>query len=918
MPARTPSPSHGTTRVSGTTITYTTRTAGFAGTDTFNYTVTDGRGGSATATVTVTVIQTTCDATSPAIMGVTGTNTTQLIDDCNTLLKLKGTLLGTEAGARALNWAVETSMEDWAGITIGDSAGQQRVTVLNLTGDPQNNELLTGSLPAELGQLAALRILRLTDNHLTGPIPAQLGQLAELVELSLDGNALTGRIPAQLDRLAKLTELWLGSNALTGSIPAQLGSLAKLYLLDIQDNHLTGSIPAQLGSLSDLTHLWLHDNPELGGTLQPLTGLTNLEEVRLNHTSLGGSLPDLSDLTYLNILNVSHTKLTGVMPATWSALTVLNELDLSATALSGAIPAELGDLAGLTRLSLHDTHWEGEWPAAVPPALWARADVNPSGNSTLTLRTNRRPQAALRMRHTLEPGVPFTYTVPAFTDRDGDTLAYGATLEDGNALPSWLTFDAASRTLSGTPPAASDIPIQVTLRATDAAGGSLSLCDSDIDLNAATSGMPPSKPALCGTVTLTLGPSGGGGGGGGGGSPQSRADEHGNTAGQATPVGLDEAAPWASSTPGQINPADDEDYFRLTLPHAGVLVVETSGSTDTVGTVWQEGEELGTAASGGAGQNFRLSVPVAAGPVVIAVTGNGTGAYTLETRLLVGYLENPGDASFQSGIGVLSGWVCEAETVEIELNGAPQVAAYGTERLDTEPICGDTDNGFGLLFNWNLLGDGAHTVVAWVDGIELGRATVTVTTLGQEFLQGAEGECVAADFPSPGETATLAWQQTSQNFVLVDGGAPTAATSSGTAGVGYLENPGANSFQSGIGVLSGWVCAAERVEIEINGTPQPAAYGTERLDTAGVCGDTDNGFGLLFNWNLLGEGEHEIVAFVDDVELGRAVVQVTTLGEEFVRDVTGECVVEDFPLPGETVMLEWQQTQQNFVITGVE
>ena len=48
---------------------------------------------------------------------------------------------------------------------------------------------------------------------------------------------------------------------------------------------------------------------------------------------------------------------------------------------------------------------------------------------------------------------------------------------------------------------------------------------------------------------------------------------------------------------------------------------------------------------------------------------------------VVGYLENPGAASFQSGIGVISGWVCDAEEVEIVLNGEPQEAAYGTARL---------------------------------------------------------------------------------------------------------------------------------------------------------------------------------------------------------------------------------------------
>ena len=302
--------------------------------------------------------------------------------------------------------------------------------------------------------------------------------------------------------------------------------------------------------------------------------------------------------------------------------------------------------------------------------------------------------------------------------------------------------------------------------------------------------------------------------------------------------------------------------------------------------------------------------------------GSGGGSST-PSEEPTGHLENPGADSFQSGIGVLSGWVCAAETVTLELNGVAHVAAYGTERLDTQGECGDTDNGFGLLFNWNLLGDGAHEVVAFVDGEEWSRTTVTVTTLGEEFVRDVTGTCTVPDFPSMGETVTLAWQENQQNFVLAEGPAPTGATRTGTAGVGYLENPGPNSFQSGIGVLSGWVCEATEVEIEI--TPESgevsrhvAGYGTERLDTQDTCGDTDNGFGLLFNWNLLGDGEHAVVAYVDDVELGRATVRVTTLGAEFLRGAAGECVVEDFPTVGEAVTLEWQQNQQNFVVTEVE
>ena len=38
--------------------------------------------------------------------------------------------------------------------------------------------------------------------------------------------------------------------------------------------------------------------------------------------------------------------------------------------------------------------------------------------------------------------------------------------------------------------------------------------------------------------------------------------------------------------------------------------------------------------------------------------------------------------------------------------------------------------------------------------------------------------------------------------------------------------------------------------------PYLAAYGMERVDTLETCGDTNNGFVLLVNWNRLGAGEH--------------------------------------------------------------
>ena len=218
----------------------------------------------------------------------------------------------------------------------------------------------------------------------------------------------------------------------------------------------------------------------------------------------------------------------------------------------------------------------------------------------------------------------------------------------------------------------------------------------------------------------------------------------------------------------------DEDGTRLDNPTASYTpTVEDVGHSLRVTMTYTDGDGTGTGIKAPAQVITDEPVrrpPRPPGPPPGPPSG---GPPTEERPPLVGYLENPGADSFQSGIGVISGWVCEAETVEIAIGAAGrQMAAYGTERLDTKTVCGDRDNGFGLLFNWNRLGEGEHTVVAYVDDVELGRAVVRVTTVGagaeEEFLRGAEGECVVADFPMLGETVTLEWQQNNQNFVITD------------------------------------------------------------------------------------------------------------------------------------------------------
>jgi Ca2+-binding RTX toxin-like protein len=70
-------------------------------------------------------------------------------------------------------------------------------------------------------------------------------------------------------------------------------------------------------------------------------------------------------------------------------------------------------------------------------------------------------------------GSAATYTVPAaaFGDIDvGDTLTYSATLASGAALPSWLTFNAAARSFSGTPTGKDGGDLSLKIVATDTGG----------------------------------------------------------------------------------------------------------------------------------------------------------------------------------------------------------------------------------------------------------------------------------------------------------------------------------------------------------------------------------------------------------------------------------------------------------------
>jgi Ca2+-binding RTX toxin-like protein len=99
-------------------------------------------------------------------------------------------------------------------------------------------------------------------------------------------------------------------------------------------------------------------------------------------------------------------------------------------------------------------------------------------NRLNALSNNNAPVVANQLvaQSTTEDNV-FTYTVPSniFEDTDvGDSLTLSATLANGDVLPAWLSFDATTRTFSGTPVNGDVGDFNLKVTATDLAGVSVS------------------------------------------------------------------------------------------------------------------------------------------------------------------------------------------------------------------------------------------------------------------------------------------------------------------------------------------------------------------------------------------------------------------------------------------------------------
>ncbi|HFD88050.1 MAG TPA: hypothetical protein ENJ35_10290 [Gammaproteobacteria bacterium] len=92
----------------------------------------------------------------------------------------------------------------------------------------------------------------LNANKLTGTIPAELGDLGCLTTLNLDDNSIGGTIPATITKLVSLERLLLDANKIQGDIPSTLADMTKLTSIDIDYNALHVAKDAGAGVATSL------------------------------------------------------------------------------------------------------------------------------------------------------------------------------------------------------------------------------------------------------------------------------------------------------------------------------------------------------------------------------------------------------------------------------------------------------------------------------------------------------------------------------------------------------------------------------------------------------------------------------------------------------------------------------------------
>ncbi|KAF8716822.1 hypothetical protein HU200_025919 [Digitaria exilis] len=161
-------------------------------------------------------------------------------------------------------------------------------------------------------------------NNFTGPIPASLGQVKSLQIIRLDHNKFSGSVPNSIGNLSKLVELSIATNLLNGTVP-DLTSVTQLNYVDLSNNNFASSpAPGWFSTLTSLNSIFM-DNDNLTGTVpSAMFGLPNLQQVSLANNAFSGKLNMTGIISsQLRVVNMTNNQITDADATSYSYSLIL-------------------------------------------------------------------------------------------------------------------------------------------------------------------------------------------------------------------------------------------------------------------------------------------------------------------------------------------------------------------------------------------------------------------------------------------------------------------------------------------------------------------------------------------------------------------------------------------------------------------
>ena len=196
----------------------------------------------------------------------------------------------------------------------------------------------------------------------------------------------------------------------------------------------------------------VNDAPSLANNIPD----QNATEDQCRSRSSSPAIPLRSDVDAGDVLTYSATLANGDPLPTWLTFN-------AATRTFSGTPAN-GDVGQIT---VRVTATDGSSAAISDDFVITVANVNDAPSVANNIPDQKNA--------TEDHPFSFQFAGNTFADVDaGDVLTYSATLANGDPLPTWLTFNAATRTFSGTPANGDVGAITVRVTATDGSSAAIS------------------------------------------------------------------------------------------------------------------------------------------------------------------------------------------------------------------------------------------------------------------------------------------------------------------------------------------------------------------------------------------------------------------------------------------------------------